>query len=63
MACKKSELISAINSFGAARATGDGNLIGFSAGLIGQLVDTLEFAPEEEPISEDELAAERADNV
>ena len=48
MACKKSELISAINSFGAARATGDGNLIGFSANLIGRLIDTLEFSPEEE---------------
>ena len=47
MACKKSDLISAINSFGAARATGDGNLVGFSANLIGQLIDTLEFAPEE----------------
>ena len=54
MACKKSELISAINSFGAARATGDGNLVGFSANLIGQLIDTLEFAPEEseEPVEE-----------
>jgi len=63
MTCKKSELISAINSFGSARATGDGNLIQFAANLIGQLVETLEFAPEEELISEDELAAERADNV
>ena len=54
MACKKSELISAINSFGAARATGDGNLIGFSANLIGQLIETLEFTPEEseEPTEE-----------
>jgi len=52
MACKKSELISAINSFGSARATGDGNLISFSAQLIGQLIDTLEFAPEEE-VAED----------
>ena len=54
MACKKSELISAINSFGAARATGDGNLVGFSANLIGQLIDTLEFATEEpeEPAEE-----------
>jgi hypothetical protein len=63
MACKKSELVSALNSFGSARATGDGNLIQFSVNLIGQLIDTLEFAPEEEPISEDELGAERADNV
>ncbi len=48
MACKKSQLVSAINSFVSARATGDGNLIAFSADLIGQLIDTLEFAPEEE---------------
>ena len=46
MACKKSELISAINSFGAARATGDGNLVAFAGNLIGQLIETLEFAPE-----------------
>jgi hypothetical protein len=47
MACKKSALVSAINSFGAARATGDGNLIAFAGNLIGQLLDTLEFEPEE----------------
>lgn len=53
MSCKKSELVSAINSFGSARATGDGNLIQFAASLIGQLIDTLEFAPEEESVVED----------
>ena len=47
MACKKSDLISAINSFGAARFTGDPNLIQFSGNLIGQLIESLEFAPEE----------------
>ena len=41
MACKKSELVSAINSFGSARATGDGNLIGFAANMIGTFLDTL----------------------
>jgi hypothetical protein len=46
MACTKAELISAINSFGAARATGDGNLVAFAGNLIGQLIETLEFAPE-----------------
>ena len=46
MPCTKSQLIGAINSFGSARATGDGNLIGFAANLIGQLIDTLEFEPE-----------------
>jgi hypothetical protein len=55
MACKKSELISAINSFGAARATGDGNLIAFSGNLIGQLIETLEFEPEEEVAEEVEV--------
>jgi len=55
MACTKRELISAINSFGAARATGDGNLVGYSANLIGQLIDTLEFAPEEEVTEETEV--------
>lgn len=53
MACKKSELVSAINSFGSARATGDGNLIAFSVNLIGQLIDTLEFEPEEEAPAEE----------
>jgi len=54
MACTKAELISAINSFGAARATGDGNLVAFAGNLIGQLIETLEFAPEEseEPAEE-----------
>ena len=47
MTCKKSELVSAINSFGSARATGDGNLIAFAANLIGKLINTIEFAPEE----------------
>ena len=48
MACKKNELISAINSFGAARASGDGNLIAFSGNLISKLIETIEFEPEEE---------------
>ena len=45
---KKSELVSAINSFANARATGDANLVQFSAQLVGNIVDTLEFEPEEE---------------
>ena len=49
MACKKSELISAINSFAAARASNDANLIQFSGQLLGQYVETLEFEPEAEP--------------
>ena len=55
MACTKSQLVSAINSFGSARATGDGNLIAFSANLIGQLIDTIEFAPEEETTEDTEV--------
>jgi hypothetical protein len=55
MACTKSQLVSAINSFGSARATGDGNLIAFSAKLIGQLIDTIEFASEEEVAEDTEV--------
>ena len=58
MACKKSELVSAINSYAAARATGDGNLQAFSAQLVEQFVNSLEFAPEEEASAEEETAAE-----
>jgi hypothetical protein len=55
MACKKSELVSSINSFGSARATGDANLIAFAANMIGSLLDTLEFSPEEETKVEDSV--------
>lgn len=48
MACKKSELVQAINSFATARATGDAPLQQFSAQYLQQLVETLEFAEEEE---------------
>ena len=54
MACKKSELVSAINSFGAARSTGDGNLVAFSGRLIGELLEKLEFDPEDETTTEGE---------
>ncbi len=53
MTCKKSELVSAINSFGAARSTADGNLVNFSARLIGELLETLDFDPEEESTTEE----------
>jgi hypothetical protein len=52
MACKKSELVSAINSFASARATGDGNLVAFSAQLVQQYVETLEFDDEDEETAE-----------
>lgn len=54
MVCKKSELVSAINSFGSARASGDGNLIVLSANLLGTILDTIEFSPED--TEEDEVA-------
>ena len=52
MACKKSELVSAINSFAAARASGDGNLVAFSGQLVQQYVETLEFDDEDEETAE-----------
>jgi len=52
MACKKSELVSAINSFAAARTSGDGNLVAFSAQLVQQYVETLEFDDEDEETAE-----------
>ena len=52
MACKKSELVSAINSFASARATGDANLVAFSAQLVQQYVETLEFDDEDEETAE-----------
>ena len=47
MACKKSELIQAVQTFGNARASNDANLVQFAANLLTQFVDTLEFAEEE----------------
>jgi len=48
MACKQSELVEAINSYAAARTTGDAKLQQFSASYLQQLVGTLEFSPEDE---------------
>ena len=47
MACKKSELVSALNSYANARVAADANLINFSAQLLQQMIETLEFADEE----------------
>lgn len=58
MACKKSELVSAINSFASARATGDGNLVAFSGQLVQQYIESLEYAPEEEAEEATEVEAE-----
>lgn len=46
MPCKKTDLISAINSFGAAKASGDNTLLAFSVNLVQSLIDTLEFEGE-----------------
>ena len=48
MPCKKAELVSAINSFGSARVSADPNLQQFAVNLLGQLIDTLELAPEDD---------------
>lgn len=48
MPCKKTDLISAINSFGAARASGDNTLLAFSVNLVQSLIDTIEFEGESE---------------
>jgi hypothetical protein len=47
MACKKTELVAAINAFGAARSSGDPNLTAYAVNMVGKFIDTLEFAPEE----------------
>jgi hypothetical protein len=61
MACKKSELISAINSFAAARAANDPNLVAFGTQLVSQYVDTLEYAPEDDSEEEEFLDDEVED--
>ena len=47
MTCKKSEFITAINSFTAARTTSDENLQRLSGVVLEQLINTLEFAEED----------------
>lgn len=58
MACKKSELVSAINSYANARPTGDVNLQAFSARLVEECIATLEFEPEDEIEEETEVESE-----
>ena len=52
MACKKSELVSAINSYANARVSNDANLMNFAGQLLQQMVDTLDYA--EEAVAEEE---------
>jgi hypothetical protein len=47
MACKKSEIVTAINSFVAATSTKDAALINYAGATLSQLLDSLEFEPEE----------------
>ena len=46
MTCKKSDLITAINSYAAAKMTGDSTLLALSVNLLQGLMDTLEFEKE-----------------
>lgn len=62
MTCKKSELVSAINSFGAARASGDNNLQAFAAQFVAEFMETLEFA-EEDPKKEETEVTTDAEEV
>ena len=56
---KKSEFVSAINSFAAASQSGDGNLMQFSVNLLQSLMQGIDFAPEEEAeaVEEDQEVA------
>jgi hypothetical protein len=47
MPCKQSELVSAINSYAAARSTNDGNLINMSGSILQNLLGKIEFEEEE----------------
>lgn len=53
MACKKSELITAINSYVSARLTGDAPLIGAAANMLQPVLDSLDYAPEDETPEEE----------
>jgi hypothetical protein len=48
MACKKSELVAAVNSYASARLTSDAPLVKMAAEALQNIVDTLDFEPEEE---------------
>jgi hypothetical protein len=61
MTCKKSDLISAINTFGAARSSGDDTLLAFSVNLVQTLLDTIEFEGEPNENSSQSKSDEIAD--
>ena len=58
MDCKKSELVSAINSYTNAHVSQDGNLINFAAQLLQQQIESLEYEPEEESVEGTEEVTE-----
>jgi hypothetical protein len=51
MPCKKSDLVKAINSYATARATGDSNLINLAVMPLQQMVDSLEYEPEQQELA------------
>lgn len=54
MPCTKVELVSAINSYAAARCSNDGPLIQMAATKLSEMVESLEYAPEPEaPVAEE----------
>ena len=46
MPCTKIELVTAINSYAAARTSNDGPLIQMAVAKLNELVDSLEYEPE-----------------
>ena len=51
MACKKSELVQAIQTYSTARVSQDPNLVNYAAQLLDQYLESIEF--EEEPAPEE----------
>jgi len=58
MPCTKQELVQSINSYAAARVSGDDKLIAMSAQLVQATVDSLEFSPEPETLGATEAQVE-----
>lgn len=58
MPCKKSELVTAINSYVSARSTQDSTLINMAASLLQNMLDSLAFSAEEDAPETTETAAE-----
>lgn len=58
VACKKSELVAAINSYATARVTGDTILINVASQMLQSLIDSLEYPAEEAQATEEDGGAE-----